>query len=103
MQQSLEITKVRGQVVFFGMAGGEFNLGNPLYIIGTSKTITGGDLWDYLTTKEERIKRAGQLFKWIVDGKIKTSQPAKFKLSEGRQAHNFMESRKSTGKILLLP
>ena len=103
IQQSLEITKVRGQVVFFGMAGGEFNLGNPLYIIGTSKTITGGDLWDYLTSKEERLKRAGQLFQWIIDGKIKISPPAKFKLADGKQAHEFMESRKSMGKILLIP
>jgi NADPH2:quinone reductase len=103
MQQSLEITKVRGQVVFFGMAGGQFNLGNPLYIIGTSKTITGGDLWDYLTSKEERLKRAGQLFKWIIKGKIKVSPPAKFKLADGKQAHDFMESRKSIGKILLIP
>jgi NADPH:quinone reductase len=103
MQQSLEITKVRGQVVFFGMAGGEFKLGNPLYIIGTSKTITGGDLWDYLTSKEERLKRAGQLFEWIIDEKIKVSPPAKFKLADGKQAHDFMESRKSIGKILLIP
>ncbi|HEU5164468.1 MAG TPA: quinone oxidoreductase [Chitinophagaceae bacterium] len=103
IQQSLEVTKVRGQIVFFGMAGGEFNLGNPLYIIGTSKTITGGDLWDYLTSKEERRKRAGQLFQWIIDRKIKTSPPSKFKLADGKQAHDFMESRKSTGKILLIP
>ena len=103
IQQSLEVTKVRGQVVFFGMASGEFNLGNPLYIIGTSKTITGGDLWDYLTSKEERLTRARQLFQWVIDGKIKTAPPAKFKLADGKQAHDFIESRKSTGKILLIP
>ncbi|WP_276501321.1 quinone oxidoreductase family protein [Terrimonas pollutisoli] len=103
MEESLHVTKVRGQVVFFGMAGGEFKLGNPLYLIGTSKTITGGDLWDYLTSKEERLKRAGQLFKWIMNKDIQISEPVKFKLSDGKAAHEFMESRKSTGKILLIP
>ncbi len=103
MQQSLEVTRVRGRVVFFGMASGEFNLGNPLYIIGTSKTITGGDLWDYLTSKEERVKRAGQLFQWIMNGQVKVSPPTTFALSAGQQAHDFMESRKSSGKILLIP
>jgi NADPH:quinone reductase len=103
MQESLQVTKVRGQVVFFGMASGEFNPGNPLYIIGTSKTITGGDLWDYLTSKEERIKRAGQLFQWIRERKIRLSPATKFKLSEGKQAHDFLEKRHSTGKILLIP
>jgi NADPH2:quinone reductase len=103
MQDSLLVTKVRGQVVFFGMAGGAFNLGNPLYLIGTSKTITGGDLWDYLTSEEERLTRAGQLFSWVAEGKIKISPPTKFKLAEGKQAHELLESRKSTGKILLIP
>lgn len=103
MEESLQVTRVRGQVVFFGMAGGEFKLGNPLYLIGTSKTITGGDLWDYLTSKEERIKRASQLFKWIVNKDIKIAKPVLFKLSDGKVAHEYMESRKSTGKILLIP
>ena len=103
MEESLHVTKVRGKVVFFGMAGGHFNLGDPLYLIGTSKTITGGDLWDYLTSKEERIRRANQLFEWIINKDIQISEPAKFKLSEGKAAHEFMESRKSTGKILLMP
>ena len=103
MEESLHVTKVRGQVVFFGMAGGEFKLGNPLYLIGTSKTITGGDLWDYLTSKEERLKRASQLFKWIMNKDIQISEPVKFKLSDGKAAHEYMESRKSTGKILLIP
>ena len=103
MEESLRVTKVRGHVVFFGMAGGQFNLGDPLYLIGTSKTITGGDLWDYLTSKEERIKRANKLFEWVLNKNIQISEPVKFKLSEGKAAHEFMESRKSTGKILLMP
>jgi NADPH2:quinone reductase len=103
MEDSLHVTRVRGKVVFFGMAGGEFKLGNPLYIIGTSKTIVGGDLWDYLTSREERINRANQLFKWIVNKDIEISEPVKFRLSEGKAAHEYMESRKSTGKILLIP
>jgi len=103
MEESLHVTKVRGKVVFFGMAGGEFKLGDPLYLIGTSKTITAGDLWDYLSTREERINRADQLFKWILSKDIQISEPVKFKLSEGKSAHEYMESRKSMGKILLIP
>lgn len=103
MEDSLKVTRIRGQVVFFGLANGEFKLGNPLYIIGTSKTITGGDLWDYLTSREERVRRAQQLFDWIIKGQIKISKPSIFKLADGRKAHEYMESRISTGKILLVP
>jgi NADPH2:quinone reductase len=85
------------------MAGGSLKVGNPLWIIAHSKTITGGDLWNYLTSKEERINRSGQLFEWIRTKKIILSPPHTFKLSEGKQAHEFLESRKSTGKIIMIP
>lgn len=103
MEASIAVTKILGKVVLFGLAGGKLELGNPLWIIAHSKTITGGDLWNYLTSGEERIKRSHVLFDWIIEGKIKVSPPAVFKLSEGAKAHKFMESRQSTGKVLMLP
>jgi len=103
MESSLAVTKILGQVVFFGMTGGKLELGNPLWIIAHSKTIIGGDLWNYLTSREERLKRAKIFFNWIIDGKIKISTPTVFKLSEGKKAHDFMESRHSTRKVLMIP
>lgn len=103
LMESFEVTKECGQVVFFGMAGGDPELINPRMLMDTSKTLTGGDLWSYLNSKEERIKRANQLFKWIIEGKITLSEPTSFKLSEGKLAHDYLESRKSTGKIILIP
>lgn len=102
MEDSLAVTKVLGQVVLYGLAGGSLHIGNPLWIIAHSKTITGGDLWNYLTSKEERFNRCHQLFKWIKDGSVTISPPTVFKLSEGKQAHDFFESRKSTGKIIMI-
>jgi NADPH2:quinone reductase len=103
METSLAVTKIRGQVVLFGLAGGKLELGNPLWIIAHSKTITGGDLWNYLVSREERIKRAERLFAWIIAGKIKVPPPTVFPLAEGKIAHDFMETRKSAGKVLLVP
>ena len=101
--ESFKVTKECGQVVFFGMAGGDPEPVDPRMLMDGSKTLTGGDLWSYLNSKEERIKRATQLFSWITEGKIKLSEPTSFKLSEGKLAHDFLESRKSTGKIILIP
>jgi NADPH2:quinone reductase len=103
MKESLEVARIFGQVVLFGLAGGKLELGNPLWIIAHSKTITGGDLWNYLTSGEERTRRASQLFEWIRSKRVIVSDPAVFKLSEGKAAHDFLESRESTGKILLVP
>lgn len=103
LSDSFEVTKNCGQVVFFGMAGGDPDFINPRMLMDTSKTLTGGDLWSYLTSKEERIKRAHQLFDWITNGQITIAKPTVFKLSEGKKAHDYLESRKSTGKIILIP
>jgi NADPH:quinone reductase len=103
MGSSLAVTKIFGQVVLFGMAGGKLELGNPLRIITHSKTITGGDLWNYLTSREERLRRAKIIFDWLIGRKIKISAPTVFKLSEGKKAHDFMEGGHSTGKVLMIP
>jgi NADPH2:quinone reductase len=103
LMDSFEVTKECGQIVFFGMAGGDPAPVDPRMLMDGSKTLTGGDLWSYLNSKEERIKRANQLFQWIIEGKITLSTPTSFKLSEGKLAHDYLESRKSTGKIILIP
>ena len=103
MESSLAVAKIHGQIVFFGMAGGKLELGNPLLIIANSKSIIGDDLWNYLTSREERLTRAKIFFDWVIDGKIKISKPTIFKLSEGKLAHDFMEGRRSTGKVLMIP
>jgi NADPH:quinone reductase len=100
---SFEATKTGGTVVFFGFAGGNPPLIDPRMLMDTSKTITGGDLWSYLTSAEERIKRSSTLFSWIEKGVITVDISKKFALSDGAAAHTFLESRQSTGKILLIP
>lgn len=37
------------------------------------------------------------------EGKITVAKPATFALREGQEAHRYLESRRSTGKILLIP
>jgi NADPH:quinone reductase len=102
LMDSFEVTSIGGTVVFFGMAGGDPVKVDPRMLMDTSKTLTGGDLWNVLTSHEERVIRSRELFQWIEDGKVKISETV-FPLSEGKKAHEFIESRKSTGKILLIP
>ncbi|MFJ5763795.1 quinone oxidoreductase family protein [Lysinibacillus sp. NPDC093210] len=100
---SLEATKIGGTVVFFGMSGGDPVAVDPRMLMDTSKTLTGGDLWNVLTSFEERKIRSQQLFEWITDGMIKIHEPSIFALKDGAKAHALLESRKSVGKILLQP
>ncbi|EHL98360.1 GroES-like protein [Lentilactobacillus parafarraginis F0439] len=100
---SLKLASRRGKVVFFGMAGGNPPKIDLLAVLGKSQTIATGDLWDYLTSFDERKKRSQRLFDYFLNGKIHLSSPTTFKLSEGSQAHELLESGKSSGKILLVP
>lgn len=103
LQDSFEATKVGGTVVFFGMSGGDPVAVDPRMLMDTSKTITGGDLWNVLTSFEERKIRAQQLFDWLIEGMITMQEPTIFALKDGAKAHALLESRKSIGKIVLQP
>ncbi|WP_338768860.1 quinone oxidoreductase [Bernardetia sp. ABR2-2B] len=103
LEDSFEVTKECGHIVFYGMSGGDPKPVDPRMLMDTSKTLTGDDLWSYLNSEEQRQKRAKELFDWIKEGKINIKPPVKFKLSEGKQAHNFLESGKSSSKVLLIP
>ena len=103
LQDSFEVTRTGGTVVFYGMAGGDPALVDPRMLMDTSKTLTGGDLWNVLTSREERVSRSNELFRWMEAGKVKVSEPTVFALRDGQEAHHYLESRKSMGKILLIP
>ncbi|PFP24913.1 alcohol dehydrogenase [Bacillus sp. AFS073361] len=103
LQDSFDVTRIGGTVVFYGMAGGDPALVDPRMLMDTSKTLTGGDLWNVLTNREERIARSTELFGWMSEGRVKVSKPTTFALSDGQEAHRYLESRQSTGKILLIP
>jgi NADPH2:quinone reductase len=103
LMDSFAVTRIGGTVVFYGMAGGDPAPVDPRMLMDTSKTLTGGDLWNVLTSYEERVKRSAELFGWMEEGKVNVSEPTVFALKDGQEAHRFLESRKSTGKILLIP
>jgi NADPH:quinone reductase len=103
LMQSLAVTKECGTCVFYGMSGGDPAHIDPRMLMDSSKTLTGGDLWSYITSHEERLARSSQLFDWIQKGEIKITDPVKFKLSEGKLAHDYLESGRSSSKVLLIP
>lgn len=103
LMESFSATRDCGQVVFYGFSGGNPPLIDPRFLMDSSKTLTGGDLWGYLVSHEERIKRSNSLFQWIREGTLRLAPPTTFALADGKSAHEFLESRKSTGKIVFLP
>ncbi|MET0556357.1 MAG: quinone oxidoreductase [Vicinamibacteria bacterium] len=98
---SFDVTRTGGHVVLYGTTGGVPAPVDPRMLMDTSKTLTGGDLWGYLTSREERIRRADELFERVRSGQIVVAPPVLFPLAEGRAAHDYLETGRSAGKVLL--
>lgn len=100
---SLAAARTGGRVVFYGMSGGDPAPVDPRLLMDRSLTLTGGDLWNVLTSAEQRRLRAAELFGWISSGRVVVRLARKFPLRDGAAAHVFLESRAAIGKVLLLP
>jgi hypothetical protein len=68
-----------------------------------SLTVTRPKIDDFLIDAEERRWRSDEIFGLVADGKLKVSIGARFPLEHAAEAHAALESRATTGKILLLP
>lgn len=103
LADSISAARKGGHVVFYGMAGGNPAPVDPRRLMDESKTLTGGDLWNVLVSWDERVRRATELFDLVTGGGLQVSITKRFSLGEGAAAHAFLESRQSTGKVLLIP
>jgi len=103
LRGSLDAARVGGTVVFYGMAAGDPAPVDPRLLMDRSLALVGGDLWNVLTTAQERRARAAELFGWIASGVVKVRVSATYPLREGAAAHRELEGRQVIGKIVLLP
>ncbi|WP_123042423.1 quinone oxidoreductase family protein [Cohnella candidum] len=103
LMDSFAATRTLGAIVFYGMAGGNPPLVDPRMLMDTSKTLTGGDLWNHVTTRDNRIARATALFDAVNAGTLLMEKPRTFSLADGAEAHRLLESRKHAGKVVLIP
>jgi NADPH2:quinone reductase len=100
---SLKATRVGGHVVFYGMAAGTPPAVDPRLLMDRSQSLTGGDLWNVLRTRDDRRQRAAELLGDVSAGRLAVHVARSFPLAEGGDAHAFLESRASIGKVLLIP
>lgn len=99
---SLASLRPRGVLALFGGSSGQvppfdlqrLNTGGSLYV-------TRPSLGAYLATREERLARSADLFGRIADGSLDVRIGARYPLDQAAQAHRALESRATTGKVIL--
>ncbi|HSE40697.1 MAG TPA: quinone oxidoreductase [Acidobacteriota bacterium] len=103
-EKSLECLRPRGMLVLFGQSSGAVPPFNPALLAQKgSLFLTRPSLAHYMLTREELMQRTNELFDWIRSGAVKIHIDSTFKLAQASDAHRKLESRASSGKILLVP
>lgn len=92
-----------GYMVLYGQASGPVPPVDPRILGNGSLFLTRPGLGDYTATREELEQRAGDVLSWVESGDLKLRVEHVFPLSEAAEAHRQLESRATTGKVLLLP
>jgi NADPH2:quinone reductase len=101
--KGLNLIKPRGMMVLFGQASGPVAPLDPQILNAKGCLyLTRPRLDVYIESREELVERAGDVLSWIADGKLKLRVEHTYALDRAGQAHNDLNGRKTTGKLVLL-
>ena len=103
-EQSLQCLRPRGMVVLFGGASGAVP---PFDLIRLSTMgslyVTRPTLKDYIAARADLETRAKDVFDAVANSTLKLRLEHIYPLTDAAHAHRDLESRKTTGKLLLIP
>jgi len=92
-----------GRIVTFGKASGQRAVIDPEKLTARCYTVTGF-YGAYAGTRPELVGPAlKKLFQYVLAGQLQLQVHHRFPLEEAAAAHRLMETRQTTGKIVLLP
>jgi NADPH:quinone reductase len=98
---SLEVVRRKGSVVFFGNASGPPPPIPLPKLTAKNSKLCRPTLMNYTTTREELEYYANEVFSALEQGWLKVRVHKVYPLKDAREAHEDLEGRKTTGKLLL--
>lgn len=102
--KSLDCLRPRGLMASFGNASGPVPPISPLVLTEKgSLFLTRPSLAAYVSDPEELRWRSSDVFSWIQSGRLRLNIFKTYPLCDVASAHRDLESRKTSGKLLLKP
>jgi NADPH:quinone reductase len=101
---SLASLAPHGILVLYGQSSGPvppFDIGRLMR--AGSLYLTRPSLVHFIATPEELVRRATDVFGWIADGSLTVHIGGRYPLAEAARAHTDLQSRRTTGKLVLQP
>ncbi len=102
--KGLDCLGPRGMMVLYGQSSGPVEPIDPQVLNQKgSLFLTRPSLGAYVATNAELMERASALLGWVSDGSLKVRIGHEFPLAAAAEAHQELQGRKTTGKVLLIP
>jgi NADPH:quinone reductase len=92
-----------GHLILYGRSGGAPGPFNVFRLFDKSTKLSGFTLYTVAAVPDVMRRGIEESFKLIAAGKVKLLVGKSFPLAQAAEAHKFMESRQSTGKLVLIP
>ncbi|KAJ0099073.1 hypothetical protein Patl1_19818 [Pistacia atlantica] len=102
-QGSLACLKLRGYMVSFGQSSGTPDPVPLSALAPKSLFLTRPSLMQYTTTRDELLETAGEVFANVSSGVLRVRVNHTYPLAQAAQAHAELESRKTSGSVVLIP
>ena len=102
--KSLACLAPLGYLVLFGQSSGfvpPFDIGR--LAAGGSLFLTRPSVFHYVADRQQFLHHAGQVLNWVAEGKLRLHIDRTYPLAQAAAAHVALESRQTTGKLLLIP
>lgn len=101
--KSLQCLMRMGMMVLYGSSSGAVSTIDVSLLGEKSLFFTRPSLFDYKGNQMELILSCNEIFTHLEEGDFKLTPSQEFKLSDAAEAHKLLESRLSTGSIILTP
>jgi NADPH:quinone reductase len=102
--KSLGCLRPRGMMVLYGASSGPVPPFDCQVLNAKGSLIlTRPSLSHYVAMREELLERSGAVLGWIAEGKLRLRIGGVYPLAEAGRAHEDLASRRTTGKLLLVP
>ncbi|WP_027342315.1 quinone oxidoreductase family protein [Hamadaea tsunoensis] len=101
---SLESLRRRGLLALYGAASGAVPPFDPMRLQAAGSVfLTRPTLGHYIAERADLERRARDVFGWITAGQLDIAVHHRYPLADARQAHEDLEARRTSGKLLLIP
>ena len=99
-KRNFECLATKGEMIIYGaIGGGNFQI-SSLALLTKMQTVSSYNL--NLESKENIVKYTAELVKHLSEGNLKVSV-TEFPLEQAKEAHEAIEGRKTSGKVVLVP